>query len=282
MKKLKEFTVKYWQKIRSEIAWPKKILFMLTIFGLALAGYLIYAHYTQVLPDAAIYFLNDAKTPQKNDRVLVFTPHPDDETLGAGGFIYDAEKNGAEVKVVLATDGNKHGLRDQRYAEFRKATADLGVKNNDLVFLGHHDGQLSSENQDQVYAEFKREVDNFHPDFVLFTSPQDSHPDHADTGRIAEKVLKDDNYQSNEYEFLIHADRYPQPKSYRPNNYLLPPSRLVTFDKEWQRYLLSSETENQKLKAVTEYKSQLNTPILRSVIYALIRKNELFSIRGGN
>ncbi len=44
--------------------------------------------------------------PGPDDRILIFAPHPDDEVLGSGTYIQRAIKNGAEVKVVLMTNGN--------------------------------------------------------------------------------------------------------------------------------------------------------------------------------
>jgi len=37
----------------------------------------------------------------------VFSPHPDDETLGCGGTIIKKKRAGAEVKVFFMTDGRK-------------------------------------------------------------------------------------------------------------------------------------------------------------------------------
>lgn len=38
-------------------------------------------------------------------RLMVFSPHPDDETLGAGGLIQRVLKSGGRVKVVFMTSG---------------------------------------------------------------------------------------------------------------------------------------------------------------------------------
>src|SRR5262245_43450761 len=41
-----------------------------------------------------------------NTRLLVFSPHPDDETLGAGGLIQRVLDAGGAVKVVFMTSGD--------------------------------------------------------------------------------------------------------------------------------------------------------------------------------
>ncbi|MCX6808045.1 MAG: PIG-L family deacetylase [Candidatus Berkelbacteria bacterium] len=270
-------------KIDLKIVLSRRFLLVISVIAMsALAGYLLYSHYTQVLPDSAIHFLNDVPQAQSGDKVLVFSPHPDDESLAVGGFIADAEKSGAEVEIVLVTDGNKHGLKEKRYAEFGRATADLEVKSSDLVYLNHKDGALQLENQQVIRDQFKQIIDTFKPNIIFSPSSSDSHLDHKTTGERVNDVLSQENFSGKAYQYLVHAAHYPQPKSYEPDQYLLPPLRLITFDKEWQRYLLSSSTENAKYKAVMEYQSQLKTPILRGVMMSLIRQNELFAVSGGN
>jgi LmbE family N-acetylglucosaminyl deacetylase len=43
--------------------------------------------------------------PPNATRVLVIAPHPDDEILGCGGTLYQLAKQGALIKVVIATNG---------------------------------------------------------------------------------------------------------------------------------------------------------------------------------
>jgi len=43
--------------------------------------------------------------PRLDDRIVVFAPHPDDETLGTGGYLQRATAAGARVRVVLMTNG---------------------------------------------------------------------------------------------------------------------------------------------------------------------------------
>ena len=42
----------------------------------------------------------------RNERLLVIAPHPDDETLGAGGLIQRVYLNGGDVRIVLVTAGD--------------------------------------------------------------------------------------------------------------------------------------------------------------------------------
>jgi LmbE family N-acetylglucosaminyl deacetylase len=78
---------------------------------------------------------------------LVFSPHPDDESLGCGGTILKKKKAGATVKLVHVSDGGGSTTlipRDQliamRRQESRNAGRVLGV--DDIYFLDLPDGQL--------------------------------------------------------------------------------------------------------------------------------------------
>lgn len=246
----------------------------------AFAGSIFYYFQkTEAMPEATIYFVNDVKTLHSGEKVLVYSPHPDDETLGAGGYVIGALKSGALVKIVLVTNGDKHHKETERYKEFQEATGKLGVNSNNLVYLNYADGNLSRINQDEVKASLKKELDQFSPNVVIYPSSKDTHPDHADVGRLVSELLKNGSPNIISYQYLIHNNRYPQPKKYSPDLYLLPPKKLVTFDEEWQRYMLSQGEEKIKEKAVNCYKSQLKTPILKSTMLSLIRRNELFTIK---
>jgi len=95
-------------------------------------------------------------------RVLVIAPHPDDETIGAGGLILRLARRGAPVRIVFVTNGDGYPQavaqdfheqkpRDTDYLEFgelrrREAVAaarHLGLHRRDLVFLGFPDGGLA-------------------------------------------------------------------------------------------------------------------------------------------
>ncbi|MCA2977910.1 MAG: PIG-L family deacetylase [Myxococcaceae bacterium] len=77
--------------------------------------------------------------------VLVLAPHPDDEVLMAGGALAAAVARGAQVAVVVVTNGDLSCARDgrQRQAETVTALASLGVHEAQVRFLGYPDGHLS-------------------------------------------------------------------------------------------------------------------------------------------
>lgn len=94
-------------------------------------------------------------------RLVVFSPHPDDETLGAGGLIQRVLSNGGAVQIVFLTsgDGYPEGVELEehishptaqdyraygtlRQEEARRVLTTLSVKEQDVIFLGFPDRGL--------------------------------------------------------------------------------------------------------------------------------------------
>jgi len=102
-----------------------------------------------------------AAAPQECDRILIFAPHPDDETLGCGGLIQKALAHGAEIHVALMTNGDASELAlvfgerelsrkpkafidlgQSRQRESLAALAGLGLSPDRVHFLGYPNNGL--------------------------------------------------------------------------------------------------------------------------------------------
>ena len=102
--------------------------------------------------------ITDLEPFNKDDRILICAPHPDDETICCGGVIQQAIAAGAKVKVVYLTNGDSNELAfivyekrltfkkqeflhmgEVRMQEAIAATKTLGLNESDLIFLGYPD-----------------------------------------------------------------------------------------------------------------------------------------------
>lgn len=132
-----------------------------------------------------------AKWPER--RVLVLAPHADDEVIGCGGAVALHVAAGAEVKVVIATDGARGDARllqpnltDEARASIQKevvrrrqqealeASRVLGVAEPE--FLGAPDGALRADGE--FVAQLTRIVAEFRPEMVYLPFVMDQHEDH--------------------------------------------------------------------------------------------------------
>jgi LmbE family N-acetylglucosaminyl deacetylase len=135
--------------------------------------------------------------------LLVLAPHPDDETLGAGGFIKSQCLRGAPVVVVAVTDGeNAYGL-DPRLGQVRRseqtsALGALGVSSNNIVRLKLPDSDVASHESQLVRQLLPFVGERTH---ILAPWRGDFHPDHEACGRAAEQVANQTGAKLTSYFF---------------------------------------------------------------------------------
>ncbi|MGH8259471.1 MAG: PIG-L deacetylase family protein [Steroidobacteraceae bacterium] len=122
---------------------------------------------------AADYPLSDLAAIGPADRILIVSPHPDDESLCCAGVIERALAAGAQVDIVWLTSGDafeldarwvertlrpgQAGLRKlglRRMREARTAATRLGVPARDQFFLGFPDRGLLPLIVDHLYVPY--------------------------------------------------------------------------------------------------------------------------------
>jgi LmbE family N-acetylglucosaminyl deacetylase len=120
-----------------------------------------------MMPLLGMWTAADRDARREVPRVLVFSPHPDDEVIACGGTIARLAVEGARVGVVFATDGAmSHAavlgihtdpapaeLRTIRREEARRAAKAMGIGAEAARFLDYPDTQLAEH-----LPEFRRDV----------------------------------------------------------------------------------------------------------------------------
>ena len=127
-------------------------------------------------------------------RVLVLSPHFDDDVIGCGGTLYKHILGGDEVTVIYFTDGregdpdfsNKSMLEAIRKEEAKRATGILGIEN--LIFLDEPETHLKANKR---LLKILTDIFNrLTPDLVYLPSFLENHIDHLELNRIFFLLLR--------------------------------------------------------------------------------------------
>jgi LmbE family N-acetylglucosaminyl deacetylase len=179
---------------------------------------------------------------------LVIAPHPDDETLGAGGLIAALRSQGVDVSVVAVTDG-EHAYADAepaalaavREREQTAALARLGVPADKIHRLRFPDSDVTSF-EPLLAANLRSLVRRgMH---IVAPWAGDFHPDHEACGRAAASVAEEMQLPLTSYFFWTWHRGTPE--TLRG----LPLSALE----------LTPEQQRAKLDAIACHRSQLADP----------------------
>lgn len=266
---------------------------------------------------------------KENERILILAPHPDDEAIACAGVIQKALKQGAKVKIVYLTMGENNeiafivykkrpvlskkefiALGKIRQKEAVKAMEVLGLKKEDLIFLGYPDfGTLSIFMRywksirpyrslltrissvpyfeaisfgapylaESILNDLKKVLLDYQPQGIFVSHPLDTNVDHKAFYlflQIALAELKEKIPSPEVYPYLVHHVGWPLPRHYHPQLLLIPPQEFCEQFFNWLKLDLTEEEIENKKKAILCYKSQTMSSAFYLLSFA--RKNELF------
>lgn len=125
-------------------------------------------------------------------RVLVISPHPDDESIGCGGTLRKHVVEGDIVHVIFLTSGESGGhgrgvqeTRRLREAEAKKAAKILGLAK--IEFWQEPDGALRAARS--VVRKLQSVIKAWKPDLLYAPHGEEQHPDHRSAARLVRRAL---------------------------------------------------------------------------------------------
>ena len=248
-------------------------------------------------------------------RLVVVAPHPDDETLAAGGLVQRVLRSGGTVRVVILTAGDGYleaaaalsghpapsaadyrALGRARANEARTAMRTLGV--TDLLLVDGPDGGLAelwaSRTKGTPYVspesgrgpffgaivlEGLREVmAAVRPTLVIAPDPRDHHADHAAAGRFTLAAAVGLPDRPPVLTYLVHDIVWPPP--HPPDDVLPRPAGREYAGTPWVSFALTPEEIETKRAALAVYRSQW--PIVGGLLERFVRRNEVFAVQTGD
>jgi LmbE family N-acetylglucosaminyl deacetylase len=195
--------------------------------------------------------------------VVLISPHPDDEILGAGGFLAAQARRSVPVTVIAVTDGEAaypdvENLAGLRRREQEKALARIGIEANGIQRMGLPDGDVHTREAD-LASRIAGFLDR--TTLLLAPWPHDPHPDHEACGRAATAAARTTGALHVSYFFWTWHHCRPD---------TIASLRLSRFD-------LDEDLQQAKSLALAEYGSQLHRdsgqPILPEPLLAPARRS---------
>jgi LmbE family N-acetylglucosaminyl deacetylase len=180
-------------------------------------------------------------------RVMLFAPHPDDESLAAGIFLQRAVAAGAQVRVIYATDGERNcwpqrvlerkvRLREndrrrwgaRRRGEALAALRTLGIGPGQVEFLSLPDQGVTDlllRGCAATLCRLASIIRTGRPTHLLLPSATDTHPDHSALAVLLGVVI--DDYLAPAHPFTrLHYLVHGASESFQRAACELPHSRL--------------------------------------------------------
>ena len=127
------------------------------------------------------------------NRIMIISPHPDDESIGCGGTIQKHVEEGDVVQVELLTSGERggHDLRETEVARIREeeamaAATILGIAH--VEFYCQRDGDLRANRT--LVDRLSKRITDWKPDIIYAPHSAEQHPDHRVALRLLQRSLR--------------------------------------------------------------------------------------------
>lgn len=191
---------------------------------------------------------------------MSFSAHPDDEIGGAGGFLIQTKRDGANLKLVLCLDPGEERfdctLREERATrlkEFTMVARSLGAKS---AYLGLPRYTAVSP---KTILPLVKVIREFRPEIVLTLSEQEYHPDH----KVVAALTKEAVWQASRQAFPQCGKpwRVSTLLQYEADN----PMQNFTFLRD------ISDVINEKKRILRRYGSQVSRKDLVAAVEGLNR-----------
>jgi LmbE family N-acetylglucosaminyl deacetylase len=187
-----------------------------------------------------------AKCPSwspEGEALLVVAPHPNDETLGAGGLIRTWAALGRQVNVLSVSDGEAaeprlEGLGNVRREEMREALRKLCPTHVSVTRLGLPDGRIAEH-----LNRLRNAMLSLCRDKVTLIAPyeHDGHPDNEGVGALCIDFARARNIPIARY--IVHSRFVPGSEA--------------AGKERWVKFSLSDEARRAKYRALQCFRSQI-------------------------
>ena len=181
-------------------------------------------------------------TDWSQERILVFAPHPDDETLGCGGLMRKAKSAGAEVFVQFLTVGDTadqsprgFSTAQERYTEIKRVSDHFRWDDWHMALPGdkYHlrlDTLPRVELNQLIERESPLSISNLRPTVVIAPHRTSYNQDHQVTAEAVHTALRPSNARLRHHPRLVLA--YEEAADQWRTEPVEPPHLIVELDEK--------------------------------------------------
>jgi len=183
-------------------------------------------------------------------KILIISPHADDEILGCGGTISKYTKMGIDISVLILTNANKgapeiFSKNDIQAIRKESKSANKFIGTKKLFFENLPGLTLNQYPIYKISELINKYISNIKPEIVFIPSPNDLHLDHKIIFNASKVSLRFNKKSSIKkilsYEVLSETEWNENENSFSPNYFVK----------------LNESDVNNKVKSFLKYKSQV-------------------------
>lgn len=208
------------------------------------------------------------------NKVVIISPHPDDEVFGCGGLIVELIERGYEIDVIFLSKGEALGIdadsKKRMIEERRKLTYSalgyLGIKIDHIHYLDFRDGEIRKTNKIEV-KRLRNLINELNPNAIFYPHPFEGSPDHNHASMICDEITK--NVNCKRYYYCVWLWHHARLKDVMRLDYTK--SLLLKVDRP-KKKLASDIYSDAKDEAGVYYSGKLPKLFLQAVNW----KYELF------
>ena len=202
-----------------------------------------------------------------NKRVLVLSPHPDDDSIGCGGTLRQHVLDGDSIKLIVLTsgEGGGHGRQSpEETAKIRESEAlaagrVLGF--TDAEFWRQPDGRLQVKQE--LVNRLQETIRTWNPQLIYSPHLSESHADHQAATRLLIQALDSAEYTGVDVSVRLYE--------------------IWTPIQEMDEIVDISGFVETKLEAIRQHRTQVGVIRLDEAAIALNRyRGEMHSWPGGD
>ncbi len=160
-------------------------------------------------------------------KIVVVSPHPDDESLGAGGFIIKHKKAGDQVFWINITDVEENQGWDNSFVKRRRQQIEqvcVYYKFDGFYNLKFQPATLENVDKGSIISAFGKCIQEIEPNWIVLPNPGDAHTDHLVTYEAGMSCTKVFRYPSVKkvmtMEIISETDFSKSGEAFSPNYFV--------------------------------------------------------------